>query len=178
MNIVPVVKRTRNDLPIKSCTAYECQIIQLITGTLKQCERNEKRIEERLRTIPNGWRDWRLMLSILRRMSDALIDTMPDKEITYLDRMLKHGEILVRFRPPIRDNEYQLVEDEALTRMVNEIMENECAICFKEGREIKHCQLRKDLEGFAPCTNPYDPMVECGYKRVIASNKMGDYVEG
>ena len=65
-----------------------------------------------------------------------------------------------------------------MTRMVNKIMENECAICFKEGREIKHCQLRKDLAGFAPCTNPYDPMVECGYKRVIASNKMGDYVEG
>lgn len=156
-----VVRRVNPNLPISPCNGQESMLMQFLTATADQCDLLEPKIERRLRTIPHGWRDWKLMRSIMRRVCDMLLDTMPDKEILRLNKMLQYGEIFVRFRPPIRDAQYQLVENAVITRIVNKIMQDECAICFREGWDIKHCQLRKDLHMIVPCADKYDPMVEC-----------------
>lgn len=171
-----VVNRKDPTLPVTECMAYELTVVQFVTALADQCETLEGRVKDRLHTIKNGWRDWRLMRSLLRKMSDNLLDTMPDKEIIYLNKMLEHGEIFMRLRPPIRDTEYQLVENAVITRIVNKIMQDECAICFREGRDIKHCQLRKDLHMIVPCADKYDPMVECVYRNAVLNGERGKYV--
>ena len=171
-----VVRRVNPNLPISPCNGQESMLIQFLTATADQCDLLEPKIERRLRTIPHGWRDWKLMRSIMRRVCDMLLDTMPDKEILRLNKMLQHGEIFVRFRPPIRDTQYQLVENETIRRLVNQLIADECAICFKEGAQIKRCGLRRDLHEIVPSDVDYDPCVECIYRNAAVRGKPGEYI--
>ena len=57
-------------------------------------------LRERLRLIPNGWRDYQLLRSLSRRLTDQLYKTLPRKDKERLDKVLHSSEIVIRPQGP------------------------------------------------------------------------------
>ena len=153
----------------------ELKCVEYLVGMESRIVESGDALRERLRMVPNGWRDYRLIFSTLDRLLLKLYDTIPQKGRLYLQKLSKHGEILIRFSPAARSQEWLLVRDDDLAVIVNLAMAAECAICLKQGREAKKCELRKALENIAP---PHDghPAGGCGYQNVVAGEALGHYL--
>lgn len=132
-------------------------------------------MRERLKKIPNGWRQFRLLVSTLDRLMPEVYDTVPNKTRMYLKNIMENGEVLIRFIPVSRNPEWKLVKDEDLAVLINLAMAGECAICMKQGREAKKCKLRGALENIAPPNNGH-PAGGCGYMNVVLGCEIGQYV--
>lgn len=153
----------------------ELKCVEYLVGMESRIAESGDALRERLRMVPNGWRDYRLIFATLDRLLLKLYDTIPQKGRLYLQKLSKHGEILIRFSPAARSQEWLLIRDDDLAVIVNLAMASECAICLKQGREAKKCELRKALENIAP---PHDghPAGGCGYQNVVAGEKLGHYL--
>lgn len=153
----------------------ELKCVEYLVGMESRIVESGDALRERLRMVPNGWRDYRLIFSTLDRLLLKLYDTIPQKGRLYLQKLSKHGEILIRFSPAARSQEWLLIRDDDLAVIANLAMASECAICLKQGREAKKCELRKALENIAP---PHDghPAGGCGYQNVVAGEKLGHYL--
>lgn len=132
-------------------------------------------LRDRLRLIPHGWRQFRLLVSVLDRLMAAIYETIPNKGRMYLQNIVEHGEVLIRFVPVSRNPEWKLVKDEDLAVLVNLAMAGECAICMKQGREAKKCKLRRALEDIAP-PGEGNPAGGCGYMNVVLGCEIGHYI--
>jgi hypothetical protein len=132
-------------------------------------------MRERLKKIPNGWRQFRLLVSTLDRLMPEVYDTVPNKTRMYLKNIMENGEVLIRFIPVSRNPEWKLVKDEDLAVLINLAMAGECAICMKQGREAKKCKLRGALENIAPPREGH-PAGGCGYMNVVLGCDIGHYV--
>lgn len=153
----------------------ELKCVEYLVGMESRIAESGDALRERLRMVPNGWRDYRLIFATLDRLLLRLYDTIPTKGLQYLQKLTKHGEILIRFSPAARSQEWLLIKDDDLAVIANLAMASECAICLKQGREAKKCELRKALENIAP---PHDghPAGGCGYQNVVAGEKLGHYL--
>ena len=80
-------------------TGHELHIIEYLMALDAQLNGHQDALRERLRLVPNGWRQWRLSTSATRSLLQAVYDTLPDKTLLYIDRLRAQGEVVVRFRP-------------------------------------------------------------------------------
>ena len=159
-------------LPLKG---KELKCVEYLVGMESRIAESGDALRDRLRLIPNGWRNFRLIFATLDRLLTDLYDTLPLKSRQYLRNIIQDGEILIRFTPVSRSPEWRLIRDDDLAVIVNLAMASECAICLKQGREAKKCELRKALENMAP---PHDghPAGGCGYQNVVAGAELGQYL--
>lgn len=107
-------------------------------------------IRERLKGIPNGWRQWRLMTTTISRLLVQLYDIIPMKNLRHMQNLCEYGEVLIRIRPPVHSPEYALLREDDLKQLMDIAITQECAMCLKEGREIDRCPLRKAMWNIAP----------------------------
>ena len=154
----------------------EMKCVEYLVGMESRIVESGDALRERLKLVPNGWRDYRLIFTTLDRLLRNLYNTIPDKGLQYINKIIKHGEILIRFSPVARTPEWLLIKDDDLAVIVNLAMSAECAICLKQGREAKKCKLRRALEDICP---PHDghPAGGCGYQNVVAGTELGKYLK-
>ena len=152
----------------------EMRVIEYLTAMNSKINQAGDCMRDRLRSVPNGWRQWRLMAVTLERLLPALYDTITKKNLRHLENICDHGEIIIRLRPAVRVPEHTLVSEDDLRTLVNAVMASECAICLKQGREIDRCSLRTAMLNICP---PYeDPKTSCGYQMVALSGDLGKYM--
>ena len=152
----------------------EMRVIEYLTAMNSKMIQAGDCMRGRLSSVPNGWRQWRLMAVTLERLLPALYDTMTTKNLRHLKNICDHGEIIIRLRPVVRVPEHTLVSEDDLRTLVNAAMASECSICLRQGREIDRCPLRAALMNICP---PYeDPKTSCGYQIAASSSKLGEYI--
>ena len=107
-------------------------------------------IAPRIRKIPSAWRCWRAGTALIGRALDTVMQTVPDDQFERLATIMEHGVLDINL-PRVRINEeggsILAVQGQALERLTYYAMRNECAICMKEGREAKRCDLYGALKG-------------------------------
>ena len=157
-------------------TGKELKCVEYLVGMESRIAESGDTMRERLRRIPNGWRNFRLIFSTLDRLLTDLYDTVPYKGRLYLRKLMEHGEIIIREQPTVRTSEWNMIKDEDLATLVNTAMASECAICLRAGKEAKKCKLRRALEDFAPPSNGH-PAGGCGYTNVVLGAELGNYVK-
>lgn len=113
-----------------------------------------EQLEPRARRVPGAWRMLRSGLAMLGRGLDAVLSTLPDDQFDRVHAIFTQGVIEIRM-PSALDGDLGLllmpVRRGELTELAWHAMDAECAICLKDGREIKHCALAKALNG---CLEP------------------------
>jgi len=107
-------------------------------------------IRERLKEIPNGWRQWRLMTTTISRLLEQLYDIVPMKNLRHMQNLCQFGEVLIRIRPPVHSPEYAILREDDLKQLMDVALLQECTMCLKEGKEIDRCPLRKAMWNIAP----------------------------
>ena len=97
------------------------------------------------------WRDIRLMLTLVDRIQNAMLRTMPESRDEYYSAYARHGHYELRIDGPVRTARHLLVTDKHLAAMAEAAMKSECILCMREGSEIGQCELREALlESAAP----------------------------
>lgn len=158
----------------KPMNGREMRVIEYLAAMDSKIVESGDAMRDRLRDIPNGWRQWRLMASTLSRLLIQLYDSMTVKNLRHIQNICAHGEVLIRMVPVSRVPENVLVSEDDLRMLVNAAMSAECAICLKQGKEIDRCPLRNALLSIAP---PYeDPPTSCGYRDVAIMSERGKYM--
>ena len=176
MTVKPRRKPSQADpLPImKPMNGRELRVIEWLLVLDARFAEAGDALRARLRHIPGGGRDWRLMETLCRKLLAEIYETLPVKTLTYMDRMRAHGEALVRFSPAARSPEWLLVRDVDLKAVINAAMAAECAVCMKEGKAIDRCPLRRAMIDMAP---PHDDSeTGCGYREAAAMSEYGQYL--
>lgn len=108
-----------------------------------------KRLEKRLRAVPGGWRDARMLDAVSASLVARLCDTIPAEKLLAIRREIKHTQVYIRTRPDYgakSKDDVTYVNEEALDRLVQRVMEMECHLCMKNRAEAKRCPIRKDIE--------------------------------
>jgi len=107
-------------------------------------------IEKRLKKIPNGWRDAKLIMTLADRLLDKVLLTIPREKLDQIKMELNHTFLEVTVKNCIsgtpKGHTYTYVETETLERVTDKAMEISCAFCQNRGKEVRDCQLRKDIE--------------------------------
>lgn len=164
------------DDKIMPANARELHSIEFLAGLDCQLKGGEDTLRERLHMIPNGWRDYRLAVTRLERVLDAIYATLPTRTLLHMQRLCQCGEIVIRPKPAIRlPDDVQIVDSQDLRMLINATICAECAMCVKDAREQKSCKLRKALERIAP-TAALDKDGLCAYTDVVAYNEYGKYI--
>lgn len=158
----------------KPMNGREMRVIEYLAAMDSKIIESGDTMRDRLRDIPNGWRQWRLMASTLSGLLVQLYGSMTVKNLRHMQNICNHGEVLIRMAPVSRVPENVLVGEDDLRTLINAVMSSECAICLKEGKEIDRCPLRNAMLSIAP---PYeDPPTSCGYRAVALASEYGKYM--
>lgn len=136
---------------------------------------NSEAVRDRLRGYPHAWRDMRLLLYLVNKLQGELLATMPDKRVNYYAMLCQHGKKIIDIPGPIPRGRHILMDVDDLAALTEAAMLGECAICFREGKEVKRCPIRAALLEAAPpaVINPDTWRAGCEYR-----NAASDLVQG
>lgn len=117
-------------------------------------------LESRLRSVPNGWRDFQLLRTVARRLIKSIESTCSEKDLRIVNRW-RGGEIVVRERSAVEPSQSVTIDRKTLKALTGLIVENACSICINNEAEIRGCKVRKILNIVDPIMDP--PAFGCGY---------------
>lgn len=119
-------------------------------------------LEARLRSIPNGWRDFQLLRTVARRLIQGIEGSLTDHDLRIVNRW-RGGEIVVRERSAVEPHRSVSVDLDVMKRLVCFVIRNSCQYCLNNEAEIRGCEVRKVLHVVDPIMDP--PPFGCGYAR-------------
>ena len=108
--------------------------------------------EARLKAYGYRWsrRDTGLLIHLVDKLQAELLETMPDKRIGYYRRMAQEAQIVIDYPGPVPRKNSLLIDTQDLAAITEAAMRHECAMCIRDGREIRDCRLREALLPIAP----------------------------
>lgn len=151
-------KQNLQELPVNG---REMRSIEFLHAFERELETAEKTLEQRLRSIPDGWRRFRLVRTQTKYVLNAVYDTMPSAKIWALIRRVETGELVMRPKAVTKMPDEMIVRADDVSLICEAVIEHECSLCVKAGKEIKCCPLRQAMQRMA---TPYDvPRSGCEY---------------
>ena len=111
----------------------------------RACE--DERIRERMRLLPNGWRDLRMVRAALRRLTDAIQWTVPMEKRVGLERTASRCRFMVMQGPLAskpKNDEDEVITTHELDELVSSAWEGRCQMCV-DG-QCDRCDLGKVLD--------------------------------
>ena len=136
---------------------------------------HEQGIKSRLNGVKNGWRDYRLALTLVSKLLGKAVAGLPAHQQRHVRNVLKTHEVTLRPAQIVKTpNDMLLIDKAAFRTIINTAMAAECAICLKSEDEIRGCKLRKALETCI-MLEKY-PKFGCGYTDVVTNNELGKYI--
>lgn len=107
-------------------------------------------LKGRLGGVKNGWRDWRLMISLAAKLYSALLATLPKRQLYQMLQLESQGECRITMKSATHSADYHMVDTHSLEVIVKRAIRSECEICVMDDRAVKGCKLRKALIDVAP----------------------------
>ena len=178
---IEIVRRARTPgNPAKEQTMPGRGEHQFLTDTMilrNSLVRHGDAVRDRLRAYGYkwAWRDIRLLTSLVTRIQDQLLGTVPPKRQAYYDRLATSGVYRVEMAGPV-DRRYVWADAEDLAALTEAAMLTECAMCVREGRELRECRLRQALVALAPLdpADVNDRFATCEYRGTASSLISGE----
>ncbi len=131
--------------------AKELHGVEFLAALSGQMDKHCMILKPRLQAIPNGWRQYRLIESTLHKLLGDVYQTMTVKSLQRMKNMMQYGEVKISIAPIERHAlGYVTVHEKDLALVVTKAMQGECAMCIKDGDDVKKCPLRKALWEMLP----------------------------
>lgn len=128
----------------------EYEGLQWIAGAWSLVTKANEVLKKRAQAVPGTWRDMRMCESVLGRISDALLQTVPSDRLAKLAAELKHTTVYLQTTKDTTGNAYRAgmmyVSRDAVFRFVWRAVNQECLFCELDEKGQKKCRLKKDLD--------------------------------
>lgn len=125
---------------------YTLRSLMAVVSTFEGCASD---IEQRVRTIPNGYRDLRLIIATANRLFEKLLSTIPEKKLKQIQHEIRFTRIEVKVNPDYtgsKGNPFTYVPQNNLEWLEEKVTDMECAFCEKTCKESKKCEVRRNIE--------------------------------
>lgn len=159
----------------KPLNGNELRVLEYLAAMDSKIIESGETMRERLKDIPNGWRQWRLMAATLSNLLVALYGKIPLKNLRHMQNICAYGEVQIRMCAPSRTPEYAMLREDDLKELMNTAIRHECGLCLKEGREIDRCPLRRAMWNIAPPMEEHP--ISCEYSLIAMAMNAGIYKE-
>ena len=155
-----------NDISVepRDLTVHEARRLIVVAALNDGLHRGEDDLRERLKLVPNGWRDWRLVTSTVDRLLTAIYMTIPDEQLISQQHALSHSEVSVKLRSATRLPEWVHIKADDMDMLIGLAIQSECRICLRTDSEVRRCKLRKVLQCVIPPA--VQPRHGCGYRDI------------
>lgn len=125
----------------------EYQALRALFGAKNALEQTSKDIERRMRLIPGGWRDFRMLVAVLDKLLMGVLRTVPQKKLLAIRAELSRTICEVHMQGVTRpkdDDLLTVVPQGALERVIGEAVHFRCFGC--ERSDYKRCELFKAID--------------------------------
>ena len=164
-----------NTIKEKEASSRELHAIEYIAALDKRMNDGERHLEERLKMVPDLWRQYRIARTAIDKVVEGLYKTMELRALYRLMRMSDNSELVFRPRSPLNDaTDARVVLDKDLSVLVTHVLQNKCCFCLNEGKDVKNCELRKALMNIIPLSDVNDGAL-CGYTDAASSDSLSEY---
>lgn len=132
---LPVIRANRHDI--------DC-IFGLFAG-IQEWENAGQTMERRVRVIPNGWRDYKLLLHLMDRLTVSLVSTLPTEKLVSVKRMLPR----MQYKVICGSQACETRKDECIVAMddldtLADAAHEQCKLCVEQN--CNRCHLGKTLD--------------------------------
>ena len=167
-----------NDVSKKEASSKEVRLIEYMAVLDKKLSESGERMEERIRSVPDLYRQYRIAQVAMDKLIRGLYDTLPPKSLRRMQREAESCEVSIRPVSSLNnftDSRVVLLED--LDAIISVAMRSTCSICMKEGADIRKCKLRNALIDIAEHYKITDgALCEYAYEATDDVLKDGDYI--
>ena len=168
----PAVPAHWKTAPNRSENQFMMDMLLLRNAVMARAEK----VKDRLGMVnPHAWRDLRLLASLVERIQNQMLATMPDSRMEYYSALARHGRYHLDVDGPIRKGRAVVITDFKLAALCEAVMENECVMCLKDGADIEKCPIRDALLEVAP---PSETQIDGAVYRCEYAGAAGQLVEG
>lgn len=125
--------------------ASETNALFTLYASLQEIDHAKDEMEKRLRAIPYGWRDISLIRSVLSKLIDQILETVPIEKLVSLSRNMRCMSYRVYFAPPVTapPPDEVIVKAEDLAALAKYAHECTCIACDKN---CNKCELGAALD--------------------------------
>lgn len=137
-----MTEEQKRNTPVIRANKEEIGIVFGMLAACQEFDKAEKMMYKRVKAIPNGWRDLRMVKAVINRLVDDLLATFPYEKLVSMQKMLPH----MRYKVMFGAQASQIGKDECIinTDRLNVLAmaaHDKCKICF-DG-QCNRCALGK-----------------------------------
>ena len=131
-------------------SSREYEALRTLFGAVNALD--TENLKNRCKLIKNGWRNLRLAQTLLKRLMEQILTTVPLKKLVSIQKELRYTVCEIKIRPPVEDKNCGTVyvKQEAMVRLADRAINMDCCVCEKSAKECKRCQLFQDLNACFP----------------------------
>lgn len=159
----------------KDANAYEVSALLYLGALDGRLKADGEALKKRLKDIPDAWRQYRIAQVATEKALGALYDSLPEKTLRHLDRVLKNSVIQIKPKGITPPKSSVIVDEDILCLLINETMASRCAICLASPAEERACPIRKALTVIA-APDEYPNNGRCPYAEVTKQHELGGYI--
>lgn len=138
-------------------TSRETRSIEMIAVLDARLANDRPYLEDRLRSVPDLYRQWRIAETAVCKVVDGLYETLDEKTLMRIRKIYNNGEVIVRPKGSLtKDSDTAIVLAEDLKTLVDTVTSSECGMCLKDGKNIKRCKVREALMRLTPPVKVFD----------------------
>lgn len=141
-----LAKNPNGNIPIIRVNKDEINCAFGLLAGLQEMKKAEKLMERRFRAIPNGWRNIRMVETVLDTLLTDLLKTYPLEKLISMQRMMPHMTFHLQcgvVASKMNDNECVVREKDLDTLCV--FAHEQCKLCIDQN--CNRCKLGKVLDG-------------------------------
>jgi hypothetical protein len=97
----------------------------------------------------------------VKRAIDAASETMEADSLAYILKNSRDYEYVIRLKRVVKDPSWMYIKTDDLREMLSMVMDGECSMCLREGKDMERCALRKSLRNM---TDEPETAFGCGYR--------------
>lgn len=139
------MKENDKPLPVIRFRRDEVNTFLKICAGLDSLEEYEEEYPARIKAIPGGWRDLKMMIAVLRKLIRHIKQTLPPEKREGIELTLKHTKYkLYCGRPAAQEKDITVLTMENLDVLVQNAHAGQCRLCVKD--TCAGCALGKTLD--------------------------------
>ena len=128
-------------------------------------------VKDRLKPFPGAYRDLKLCEKLLEKIQRDISETIPNDKLRRFQQLVKVGRIYLDYPGASVKPIYILLDANELNDLAEAAIKGQCALCMREGKEIRACKLRYALLTVAPPSEV--SRYGCEYRHVAGDLEAG-----
>ena len=137
----------------RNLSGREYAALQSLFAALSHMQVLLPTLQQRAQTVPNLWRDLKLLESKTESTMKGILSTIPEKKLRQISTELAHTRIIIKVLPPGLDEKptgMSYIPTKELNTALGYVCEHECIMCDQTPTEARKCPIRKMLDNILP----------------------------